>query len=64
MDGQTARSVEDGQGVEALLDEVRSDLKDHCRGAAASRVLARPVPELGSTADQLGEPLLSARPRP
>ncbi|MGW0779021.1 reverse transcriptase domain-containing protein [Streptomyces sp. NPDC002835] len=28
VDGQTARSVEDGQGVEAFLDEVRSDLKD------------------------------------
>ncbi|MFD9607170.1 hypothetical protein [Streptomyces sp. NPDC059970] len=26
MDGQTARSVEDGQGVEVFLNEVRSDL--------------------------------------
>ena len=31
VDGQTPRSVEDGQGVEVFLNEVRSDLKDRSR---------------------------------
>jgi RNA-directed DNA polymerase len=28
VDGQTARSVEDGQGIEVFLNELRSDLKN------------------------------------
>ncbi|WP_313905974.1 reverse transcriptase domain-containing protein [Streptomyces malaysiensis] len=46
VDGQTARSVEDGQGVEAFLDEVRSDLKD--RSFRPLPVRERMIPKPGT----------------
>ncbi|MFD8725842.1 hypothetical protein ACFV2H_49940 [Streptomyces sp. NPDC059629] len=46
VDGQTARSVEDGQGVEVFLNELRSDLKD--RSFRPLPVRERMIPKPGT----------------
>ncbi|WP_455431013.1 hypothetical protein [Streptomyces cadmiisoli] len=59
VDGQTARSVEDGQGVEAFLDEVRSDLKD--RIFRPLPVRERMIPKPGTAKRRrLGIPTVTA----
>jgi len=52
VDGQTARSVEDGQGVEGFLSEVRSGLKD--RSFAPMPVRERMIPKAGGKLRRLG----------
>ncbi|MHB6911196.1 hypothetical protein [Streptomyces sp. DB-54] len=60
VDGQTARSVEDRQGVEAFLDEVRSDLRD--RTFRPLPVRERMIPKPGTAKRRrLGVPTVRDR---
>jgi RNA-directed DNA polymerase len=52
VDGQTARAIEAGQGVEALLDRLRSQLKD--RSFHPVPVRERMIPKAGGKLRRLG----------
>jgi RNA-directed DNA polymerase len=59
IDGRTARSIADMQGVEEFLDELRSSLKD--RGFRPVPVRERMIPKAGGKLRRLGIPTVTDR---
>jgi RNA-directed DNA polymerase len=59
IDGRTARSIADMQGVEEFLDELRSSLKD--RGFRPVPVRERMIPKAGGKLRRLGIPTVADR---
>jgi RNA-directed DNA polymerase len=59
IDGRTARSIADGQGVEEFLDQLRSQLKD--RSFRPLPVRERMIPKAGGRLRRLGIPTVADR---
>jgi RNA-directed DNA polymerase len=59
IDGRTARSIADGQGVEEFLDQLRSQLRD--RSFQPLPVRERMIPKAGGKLRRLGIPTVADR---